>query len=52
MQYIIFHHIYNIEINALLNLLTNDLYSRGGLTVKMPSGNSIKSIDVDFSYFD
>ena len=34
MQYITFHPIYNTESIALLIVLTNDPYGRGGLTLK------------------
>ena len=33
MQYIPFHPIYNTESNALLIVLTNDPYGRGGLSL-------------------
>ena len=38
MQYIIVNTIYNIETNDLLNILTNDPYERGGLTLKYMKG--------------
>ena len=38
MQYIIFHPIYKIGSNALLILLANERYGRGGLTLKDPYG--------------
>ena len=33
MHYIMLNPMYNIESNALLNVLTNDVYRRGGLTL-------------------